>query len=109
MRYLGGKHRLAKHILPIILKNRKEGQYYVEPFLGAANTFCKVQDPKIGSDNNKYLIAMWMALQEGWEPPSEVPEELYIYVNNNKEENLPLTAFVGFGCSFSGKFFGGVC
>lgn len=32
MKYMGSKSRIAKHILPIILKNRKDGQYYVEPF-----------------------------------------------------------------------------
>ena len=37
MKYMGSKARIAKHILPMILKNRKEGQCYVEPFVGAAN------------------------------------------------------------------------
>jgi len=26
MKYLGSKNRIAKHLLPIILKDRKEGQ-----------------------------------------------------------------------------------
>lgn len=34
MKYLGSKARIAKEILPIILKDRKVGQYYVEPFVG---------------------------------------------------------------------------
>lgn len=33
MQYLGGKTRIAKEILPIILADRKEGQYFVEPFV----------------------------------------------------------------------------
>ena len=29
MQYLGGKTRIAKEILPLILADRKEGQYFV--------------------------------------------------------------------------------
>ena len=43
MKYMGSKNRIAKHILPIILKDRKENQYYVEPFVGGANMIDKVQ------------------------------------------------------------------
>nr|DAG34795.1 MAG TPA: DNA adenine methylase [Caudoviricetes sp.] len=35
MVYPGGKARIAKEILPVILADRKEGQYFAEPFLGA--------------------------------------------------------------------------
>ena len=34
MKYQGSKNKIAKHILPIILKNRTPDQYYVEPFMG---------------------------------------------------------------------------
>ena len=33
MVYMGSKRRIAKFILPIILANRTDGQWYVEPFL----------------------------------------------------------------------------
>lgn len=36
MKYLGSKNKISHLLLPIILKNRKEGQYYVEPFMGGA-------------------------------------------------------------------------
>ena len=39
MQYLGGKTRIAKEILPIILADRKEGQYFVEPFCGGVYGF----------------------------------------------------------------------
>lgn len=41
MNYLGGKIRIAKEILPIILADRKEGQYFVEPFCGGCNVIDK--------------------------------------------------------------------
>ena len=33
--------------------------------------------------------------------------EEYSYIREHKDENKALTAFVGFGCSFAGKWFGG--
>jgi len=57
MKYMGSKTRIAKHILPIILKNRKPGQWYVEPFAGGMNTIYQISGNSLASDNNKYLIA----------------------------------------------------
>ena len=54
MKYMGSKNRIAKHILPIILKDRKEGQWYVEPFVGGANIRDKVECKRIGSDSKHY-------------------------------------------------------
>lgn len=34
MKYMGSENRVAKHILPIILKGRKEEQLFVDPFTG---------------------------------------------------------------------------
>ena len=31
---MGSKARIAKYILPIIIKDRKENQWYIEPFVG---------------------------------------------------------------------------
>jgi len=36
MKYMGSKKRHAKELLPIILKDRQPGQWYVEPFVGGA-------------------------------------------------------------------------
>ena len=36
MRYTGNKSRIAKYILPIILKDKNQ-QWFVEPFVGGAN------------------------------------------------------------------------
>lgn len=37
MKYSGGKTRIAREILPLILADRKEGQYFAEPFCGGCN------------------------------------------------------------------------
>ena len=51
---------------------------------------------------------MWRALQDGWIPPEEISKEQYKYIKEHKDENMALSGFVGFGCSFGGKWFGGL-
>lgn len=106
MKYMGGKSKLAKYLLPIILKDRKEGQWYVEPFVGGCNMIDKVDGPRIGNDIHKELIAMFIALQNGWIPPDEVSEEMYKDCRNRKYEDH-IVGFVGFACSYAAKWFGG--
>lgn len=57
MKYMWSKNRIAKYLLPIILKDRKPGQWYVEPFVWGANMIDKVDGNRIGADVNKYLIS----------------------------------------------------
>ena len=109
MKYLGSKAKIAKYILPIILKDRIEGQWYVEPFIGGCNTIKNVKDPRIGNDNNYYLIQMWRAFQEGWAPPLNLDEPLYNDIKINKDNYPPyLVGYVGFNLSFGSRFFGGI-
>lgn len=108
MRYLGSKRRIAKHILPIILKGRQPGQLYIEPFCGGCNSLDKVDGPRWGNDNNPYLIALLQSLQKGWIPPKEMSRELYSQIRSNPSQFPPdLVGFVGFPLSFGGKWFGG--
>lgn len=50
---------------------------------------------------------MWKAMQEGWIPPDTCSEEEYRYIRQNKDEDMALSGFIGFACSFGGKWFGG--
>jgi DNA adenine methylase len=50
---------------------------------------------------------MFNALQQEFELPYSVSKEEYEYIKNHKDENPALTGFVGFACSFGGKWFGG--
>jgi len=75
MQYIGGKYRIARQILPIILAGRKPGQFYAEPFLGGGNTFARVSNPRVGTDNNPFLIAFWKASLRGWVPADFSREE----------------------------------
>lgn len=107
IKYMGSKRRLAKHLLPIILKDREEGQWYVEPFVGGANMIENVDGRRIGADSNEYLIAMFVSLQNGWEPPKRVSENAYRFIRENKTVKPHLTGYIGFQLSYGGKFFGG--
>jgi DNA adenine methylase len=105
MKYMGSKNRYAKHLLPIILKNRREGQCYVEPFVGGANMIDKVDGWRIGCDINEHIIILFKAIQGGYQPPEIVTEAEYNLAKN--AQNSPTKSFIGFGCSYSGKWFGG--
>jgi DNA adenine methylase len=105
---MGSKNRISKDLLPIILKDKKEEQFYVEPFVGGANMIDKIGGNRIGADNNKYLISMWQELQKGWTPPTNISQEDYTNIRINKEKHpAHLVCFVGFLCAFGGKWFGG--
>ena len=110
MKYMGSKRRIAKFILPIILKDRTTEQWYVEPFVGGANTIDKVEGPRIGFDINEYLIAILNELKAGWIPFDTLTREQYNHIkdNRNKVEKF-IVGYVGFPCSFGSKWFGGYC
>lgn len=109
MVYMGSKNRIAKELLPIITKYLTKDRWYVEPFCGGCNMIDKVEHEKrIANDYNKYIIALFEALQIDIDLPSTISMEEYDAVRNNKD-NYPdwYVGFVGFICSFRGKFFGG--
>ena len=107
MKYLGSKNRIAKDILPIILKKRTEGQYYVEPFVGGANTIDKVNGNRVAGVFNEYIAKMWIALEKGWIPENNYSKDDYNHVNEYKDVQPHLTGYIGINCSYSGKWLGG--
>lgn len=108
MQYMGGKSRIAGQIAEVILGSTHERSRYIEPFLGAGSVAEKLV-PEFRtaylSDASPDLIAMWLALQNGWEPPAKVSRELYDALRDAGPSAL--RAFAGYGCSFGGKWFGG--
>jgi len=104
---MGSKNRIAKEILPIILKDRKEDQWYVEPMAGGMNSICEVEGNRIANDLHFNLIEMWKRLVIGW-TPENIEKEAYKEIRINKNQYEPcLVGWVGFNCSYSGKWFGG--
>jgi DNA adenine methylase len=94
MKYMGSKGRHAREILPLILRSRMDGQPYVEPFVGGFNVIDKVEGIRFGNDNHPYLISLFKAVQNGWEPPTSVSEQEYadglaVPIVENGSEGLP--------------------
>lgn len=106
MHYFGGKSRTAEDISKYLKSKRKENQIYIEPFVGAGWVIEKMDGERYAYDKHPYLIAMFKALQNGWTPPTSITEEEYRNAKLGNCEDY-LRGFIGFGCSFSGKWFGG--
>lgn len=110
MQYLGSKTRIAKEILPIILADRKEGQYFVEPFCGGCNVTSNVSGNRIANDSNEYLIAMFIGLLSGENYPEQISPELYNDVKRcfragSGKYDPGFMGWVGFMASYRGTFF----
>jgi len=108
MQYPGGKARNAKEIADYI--NRVIGTFpYLEPFCGALSVGCKVNaEYKTMSDVDEYMISMWRAVQNGWQPPIDVSEETYKTIRKTPGAYpKEMVAFVSHSCSFAGAYWGG--
>ena len=107
MMYFGGKHRVAKDIVSVINTFRTDcSVWFFEPFIGGANVITKLHGNRVASDANKDLIRLYRAMQEGLVLPKHVSEEEYRRAKEGQCDPR-LRAFIGFGCSFAGKWFGG--
>lgn len=105
---MGSKRRIANEILRIVLKDRKENQYYVEPFCGGCNVIDKVTGNRIANDYNEYISEMWNRMvNHGFIPPNNVTEIEYNSIKKNKD-NYPkeLVGFVGVALTFGSTWFG---
>ena len=113
---MGSKSRIAKHIVPIIQKYIDENNIttYIEPFVGGANVIDKVKcEEKIGTDKNRYLIALLKRVQSGQALLDEVPKELYdkarTAFNNGDTSEFQdwQVGNIGFLASYNGRWFDG--
>ncbi len=91
----------------MLAQYRKNGQEYFEPFVGGAWVLQEVQGKRIAADGNAALIALYVALQNGWEPPEFVSEEEWRYWRNQPVTCDPMQAFCRIGCGFGGDWNGG--
>ena len=114
MRYQGGKSRIATSIAVAIEREREReresNQTLVSLFCGSCAVEAKLAphfNKVVCNDKHEYLIEMLKGVQNGYELPERISEEEYKYIRLHKDEDKVLTGFVGFGCSFGGKFFGG--
>ena len=118
MRYSGSKAKIAKYIIPFIMKELKPGNAYIEPFVGGCNVMDKVDwDWKIGYDLNSYVISMWSWIKstESNVFPKYVSEEDYHKMKELADNNISdknkypawLIGYVGNACSYGSAWFNG--
>ena len=111
MKYMGSKRRIWKHIAPIILKDRSENQYYVEPFCGGCNSIANVSGNRIASDINPYLMSMWEGLLGGEEYPETITRETYnkawkaYKAKDYANFSIAELGWIGFMASYNGIFY----
>lgn len=117
MQYMGGKTRLASSLVPIFNKiiADKGITAYWEPFVGGANIIDKIKcEQRIGSDNSKYLIALFKEREKvkSLLQPFLIDKRHYLEVKTDwakqegKYEDWYIGA-IGFFCSYNGRFFDG--
>ena len=113
---MGSKSRIAKHIVQIIQRYIDENNIkkYYEPFVGGANIIDKIDCfKKIGSDLNKYLIALLKHVAEGGELYETVDKALYdkarTAFNNGDTSEFEdwQVGNIGFIASYNGRWFDG--
>jgi len=108
MRYVGGKSAIARDLVRVIERYRHSRSVWIEPFVGGGavlSVAAKYYPTCYAYDLHPDLILMYQALQHGWQPPTAVSEDEYKALR--PAEPSALRGFVGFGCSFGAKWFGG--
>ena len=108
MKFMGSKNRIAKYILPLMLKDRKSNQWWVEPFVGGGNVIDKVGGNRIGADKNKWVIEALIAIRDNID---NLPENNKEFTENDykKLRNFiyPFKGYAGFAFSWGAKWLGG--
>lgn len=113
MRYLGNKTRLSKEIAPFLTRHLNGENWYIEPFAGAFGMISNIDYPnRIAYDKDKYIIALMKAVRDGWTPDTDYDEGNYKMMQqslkiSDMDEVAHVVGFLGYGCSFGGKWFGG--
>jgi DNA adenine methylase len=106
--YLGGKALIAEALARAIISRTSRNSRLLEPFIGGGSVHewlaPHFRTPRAG-DAHESLMLMWQAAQSGWDPPREASEEEY--AAERLRPPSATHAFVGFGCSYGGKWWGG--
>jgi len=109
MRYLGSKRRLASKIIPVMESYRRDGQCWVEPFVGGGNIIDKVDNPRIGGDSNDKTIKALLAIRDY---VNDLPKNNQEFTERDyrllrQYADSPCDCFAGFVYSYGGKWLGG--
>ena len=109
MKFMGSKNRIAKYILPIMLAERKPGQWWVEPFVGGGNMIDKVTGKRLGADGNKYVIEALRSIRDCVDdlPKNNTEFTEEDYRGLRESDDYPYKGYAGFAFSYGAKWMGG--
>lgn len=107
MRYFGGKVRISKPLSLFLNTKLNRKQPFVDMFCGSCNVISKIDSDRVrvANDAHYYLISLWNYVMSGGKLPDSITREEYHIIKEQGEDWLK--GFVGFGCSFAGKWWGG--
>ncbi|MDO4563932.1 MAG: DNA adenine methylase [Clostridia bacterium] len=107
--YQGGKSKIARAIASVIVQAGGRCNTFVSLFCGSCAAESKITgfQRMILNDKHEYLISLLQGVQDGYELPETITFEQYQYIRENKDADRVLSGFVGFACSFGGKWFRG--
>lgn len=107
MRYVGGKGRIAKKLI-VAMKEYTDSDTVYDLFMGGGAmtaAFAENFQKTISGDGHEDVALMWQAVLNGWIPPA-VSYERYQELRYSDEPSAE-RGFVGYGCSFGGRWFEG--
>ncbi len=109
MQYFGGKAKISKPLSVFLNSQLKDEMSFYDLFAGSCNVISKIDGnrSRYANDMHKELIAMWQYVLDGGELPTEITAAQYQEIKQSETTPDWLKAFVGFGCSFAGKWWGG--
>ena len=109
MRYFGGKAKISKPLSAFLNSELKDGMSFYDLFAGSCNVISKIDGNRnrYANDMHNELIAMWQYVLNGGELPTEITATQYQEIKQSETAPDWLKAFVGFDCSFAGKWWGG--
>ena len=109
MQYFCGKSKISKPLSAFLNSQLKDGMSFYDLFAGSCNVISKIDGnrSRYANDMHKELIAMWRYVLAGGELPTEITAAQYLGIRQSETSPDWLKAFVGFGCSFAGKWWGG--
>lgn len=109
MKYMGGKYRMAKYIIPIMLNGRKPDQYWVEPFVGGGSIISKISGKRIGADINPWTISALISIRDHVRelPKNDKEFTKEDYEKLKENDDCPYKGYAGFSFSYGGKWMSG--
>lgn len=111
MRYFGGKHRIAPVLAEFLTSEmeRLKLDTFLDAFCGSCSVVSRIPATytRVANDGNVGLVRLLQAVRDGRteEFPDHVTEEEYQRLKGDVD--TALGAFVGIGCSYAGKLWGG--